>query len=386
MIRAQGASRYACAPAPAPYILLRPHAPIPWRSRDVDIERPEATLVVNTQSRRGLALYGRAKQELERQGVTVAEAYPVRDASRIAAVVEEAIGRGRRFIIVGGGDGTISSIASLFAGKDIVLGLLPLGTANNFARGNGIPLDLTGRSGCCPRAAWDRSISAGSISGERSSGEWSSIQAESGQAEPGRRNAFTNAVSIGLSSAIHRGSPDPLKRAFGRAGYFMVALGRMRSSRPFEASWSWTGGEHVQALDIRIANGPFHGGFPALPEASLDSGDLVVRVIPGRRPGHWDKCGCGSCSAARSTRPWSGSTAHARSKSRRIRSSSYPSTARSSPGPRRGSVSCLERCASWSRREAVAVVTREAEGLACFRRVRDPGGWREALPASPAGR
>ena len=230
-------------------------------------ERPEATLVVNTQSRRGLALYGRAKQELERQGVAVAAAYPVRDASRIATVVEEAIGSGRRFIIVGGGDGTVSSIASLFAGKDIVLGLLPLGTANNFARGNGIPLDLAGAV---------RVLSEGRVG-----------QVDLGRVDfsPGGGNAFTNAISIGLSSAIHRGSPDPIKRAFGRAGYFMVALGRMRSSRPFEAKLELDGRtEHIQALDIRIANGPYHGGFPALPEASLDSGDLVVRVIPGPSP------------------------------------------------------------------------------------------------------
>ena len=230
-------------------------------------KRPEATLVVNTQSRRGLALYSRAKQELERQGVAFAEAYPVRDASRIAAVVEEAIGRGRRFIIVGGGDGTVSSIASLFAGKDIVLGLLPLGTANNFARGNRIPLDLAGAV---------RVMSEGRMR-----------QVDLGRVDFGHGggNVFTNAVSIGLSSAIHRGSPDPLKRAFGRAGYLMVALGQVRSSRPFEVRLELDGRtEHIQALDIRIANGPYHGGFPALPEASLDSGDLVVRVIKGPSP------------------------------------------------------------------------------------------------------
>jgi len=170
-------------------------------------------------------------------------------------------------VIVGGGDGTISSIASLFAGKDIVLGLLPLGTANNFARGNRIPLDLAGAV---------RVLSEGRVG-----------RVDLGRVDfsPGGGNAFTNAVSIGLSSAIHRGSPDPLKRAFGRAGYFMVALGRMRSSRPFEARLELDGRtEHIQALDIRIANGPYHGGFPALPEASLDSGDLVVRVIPGPSP------------------------------------------------------------------------------------------------------
>jgi YegS/Rv2252/BmrU family lipid kinase len=45
-------------------------------------------------------------------------------------------------LIVGGGDGTISSAASVLAGTDTLLGILPLGTLNHFARDLGIPGDL----------------------------------------------------------------------------------------------------------------------------------------------------------------------------------------------------------------------------------------------------
>ncbi len=45
-------------------------------------------------------------------------------------------------LIVGGGDGTISAAASALAGTDTVLGILPLGTLNHFARDLGIPMDL----------------------------------------------------------------------------------------------------------------------------------------------------------------------------------------------------------------------------------------------------
>ena len=45
-------------------------------------------------------------------------------------------------LIVGGGDGTISAAASALAGTDTLLGILPLGTLNHFARDLGLPADL----------------------------------------------------------------------------------------------------------------------------------------------------------------------------------------------------------------------------------------------------
>jgi diacylglycerol kinase family enzyme len=47
-------------------------------------------------------------------------------------------------IVIGGGDGSISSAASVLAGSDFPLGILPLGTLNHFARDLGLPVDLEG--------------------------------------------------------------------------------------------------------------------------------------------------------------------------------------------------------------------------------------------------
>ncbi|WP_162914437.1 diacylglycerol/lipid kinase family protein [Taklimakanibacter lacteus] len=50
--------------------------------------------------------------------------------------------KGHSAVLVGGGDGTISTAAAVFAGKKTTLGILPLGTMNLFARALGIPLAL----------------------------------------------------------------------------------------------------------------------------------------------------------------------------------------------------------------------------------------------------
>jgi diacylglycerol kinase family enzyme len=47
-------------------------------------------------------------------------------------------------VAAGGGDGTISSVAEVLAGGSMPLGVLPLGTRNNFARDIGIPLEVEG--------------------------------------------------------------------------------------------------------------------------------------------------------------------------------------------------------------------------------------------------
>ncbi|HEX8253195.1 MAG TPA: diacylglycerol kinase family protein [Thermoanaerobaculia bacterium] len=62
-----------------------------------------------------------------------------RDLSAIA----EAAARGSDDLVVaGGGDGTISAVASALAGTQKTLGVLPLGTLNHFAKDLAIPLDL----------------------------------------------------------------------------------------------------------------------------------------------------------------------------------------------------------------------------------------------------
>src|SRR5690349_7446797 len=53
-----------------------------------------------------------------------------------------AVERGSTHVAAGGGDGTISSVASVLAGTSAILGVIPLGTLNHFARDLQVPLDV----------------------------------------------------------------------------------------------------------------------------------------------------------------------------------------------------------------------------------------------------
>src|SRR5437764_5173635 len=49
--------------------------------------------------------------------------------------------RGDPLVIVGGGDGTVAAAAAALAATETLLGILPLGTLNHFARDLGLPLN-----------------------------------------------------------------------------------------------------------------------------------------------------------------------------------------------------------------------------------------------------
>ena len=66
------------------------------------------------------------------------------DPDALPRVVARALAGGVDTVVAGGGDGTVSSIASLLADTDARLGVLPLGTLNHFAKDLGLPLDTEG--------------------------------------------------------------------------------------------------------------------------------------------------------------------------------------------------------------------------------------------------
>jgi len=105
--------------------------------------RRRAALVVNVASRRGARHYRRVR-ELLADGLELVEVRPVAQPDQLPAALGAALYSGAELVVVGGGDGTLSEAAHQLAHRDRCLGVLPLGTTNNFARGLRVPLNLAG--------------------------------------------------------------------------------------------------------------------------------------------------------------------------------------------------------------------------------------------------
>lgn len=220
----------------------------------------KAALIVNAKSRRGRATFRAACKKLKAAGVAVDPAFAVRDPSRMTDTVRQAIAAGAEMIIVGGGDGSLSGTVDDVVGKDIVFALLPLGTANSFARTLGIPLDLDGAIDVIANGQ-RRRIDLGMIDGDY----------------------YANCAAIGISPLIAETVPHGLKKWFGRPGYLSWAALQLAKFKPFRL----TVGEGadavtVDALEVRISNGPYHGGTLLVDDAAVDSGEIVVQAVLGR--------------------------------------------------------------------------------------------------------
>lgn len=63
-------------------------------------------------------------------------------AAELETAAQQAIASGARLIVAAGGDGTVNTVASAVLGTDAILGVLPIGTLNHFARDLGLSPDL----------------------------------------------------------------------------------------------------------------------------------------------------------------------------------------------------------------------------------------------------
>lgn len=220
----------------------------------------EAVLIVNARSRRGEALFVQAREKLQAAGIRLIAAHPVHDPDLLDDTVRHAIASGAPMVIVGGGDGSLSSVVDDVVGKDCVFAILPLGTANSFARTLGLPLDLDGAIRAIATGK-RRRIDLGMIDGDY----------------------FANAAAMGLSPMIGESVPHALKRYAGRIGYLVWAVWCFARFRPFRAIVTDAAGEHrLWASEVRILNGRFHGGVEMSEEAGVDTGEMMIQVVTGR--------------------------------------------------------------------------------------------------------
>ena len=182
------------------------------------------------------------------------------DAARYVA---EALELGVETVIAGGGDGTINEVAAALVSSGQAslpaLGILPLGTANDFATSCSIPLDMSSalKLAIHGRAA---EIDIACVNDER---------------------YFINMATGGFGTRITTETPEKLKSALGGVSYFIHGLLRMDTLKADRChitgpDFNWDG----EALVIGIGNGRQAGGGQEIcPDAMINDGLLQLRLL-----------------------------------------------------------------------------------------------------------
>jgi lipid kinase YegS len=170
-------------------------------------------------------------------------------------------------LIAAGGDGTLNEVLhglmNLPERAQPVLGVVPLGTANDFANGCGIPRDPEKALALCT--------------------EGDALPIDVGKAN---EHWFINAASIGFGAEATAITSPELKRLLGPAAYTVMAAILAMNARQYHGRVTFpdreiSGGDPV-AVAI-VGNGSQTGGLQVAPRARVDDGlldVLVVRHIP----------------------------------------------------------------------------------------------------------
>ena len=188
------------------------------------------------------------------------------DAERYVA---EAIADGVDTVIAAGGDGTLSEVATTLAHRDATadalpsLGLVPLGTANDFATAAGIP------DGPLAALQLVREVAAAPLDLLR-------IDADDGT------HWCANLASGGFGTEVTVETDEGLKKMLGGLAYLITGIARLGRIDPLQArlrgpDFAWEG----DLIALGIGNGRQAGGGQALcPDALVDDGQLDLTIVP----------------------------------------------------------------------------------------------------------
>ncbi|MCL4562043.1 MAG: hypothetical protein M1281_15715 [Chloroflexi bacterium] len=189
------------------------------------------------------------------------EIYMVDPKSQLSEVIEDAIGRGIRLIVVCGGDGTVDATINALVGTPATLGIIPIGTRNNVALSLNIPVGNI------------RAAVALLRRGRR-------IKIDVGRAYCGQNTRwFLEVATVGLVSALYPAADEIQHGNLAHIGDLLAALvttpiGEMRLTlNPGDIQFT------AQAHIVLLANTPYFGAnFNVSPDISLVDGWLDVFV------------------------------------------------------------------------------------------------------------
>jgi len=188
------------------------------------------------------------------------------ESGHAAQFAREAATSGFDTVIAGGGDGTLNEVVEglLEAPQGCSLAVLPLGTANDFATGAGIPSDDVFAALQLAIDVEPVLIDVGSVAGR----------------------PFINVASGGVGAEITSETSEEIKRLLGGLAYFVTGVASAGSIAPRWAAirapdFEWSG----NVIALTAANGTqAGGGFKVGPEARLNDRLLDIMVIPEHTP------------------------------------------------------------------------------------------------------
>ena len=206
-------------------------------------DRPELRHVVSWVRRRGHA-------------VDVRVTWETGDGIHLAA---EAADLGTDVVIACGGDGTLNEVVNGLDGRDVSLGVVPLGTANDFARQTGIPEDADHAMDVILRRRPVR-IDTASMNGRR----------------------FVNVSTGGVGAEATAETPADFKASLGPLAYAITAVRKLAGSEAARQASFASAGFSLDTEFLAFAVGSARvtgGGTIMTPDASVTDGLLDLCVI-----------------------------------------------------------------------------------------------------------
>ena len=197
-----------------------------------------ALVIINPHSRNGqAAALDDAIEVLKASGMQVSVCES-KNEQHLASLIE-GYDQDDGVVVIGGGDGTISSALAALYKSQHALAILPMGTANDFARSIGVPQDLSAAARIIVAGKRKR-VSLGRINNE---------------------HLFINVAHVGLGVDVTHELSSDSKKCFGVFAYlgaFMRALRRNQRFKLHIEAQEWSSSTKV--IHLAVGNGRYYGG------------------------------------------------------------------------------------------------------------------------------
>src|SRR3954469_6205504 len=184
-----------------------------------------------------------------------------------ARFARTAVRKGCELIIAAGGDGTLNEVVNGIGENTGTarVGLIPLGTGNDFARSIGIPADLDDAIDLI-RAEQTRAIDLVRVTSDEV-------------------RYFVNVSAGGFSGLVNEKLTPEMKKTWGPLVYLRSAAAALPELRAYRTTLAFDNDESLmlELYNVVVANGRYvAGGMLIAPEAAIDDGLLDVILIPKR--------------------------------------------------------------------------------------------------------